>query len=144
MEGSRFPGRPVAVRRDPLIEPKDHEMRIQVLYFADCPNHKLAVELVRQVAAELDLAIHVAEVEVSSGDDVAELCFLGSPTIQVEGLDVEPAARLRTDYGFSCRMYDGRGVPSRETMAEALAEARGLRGDVRTTDRSRAAGEVQP
>ncbi len=119
-------------------------MRAQVLYFAGCPNHKPAVDLARQVAAELGLAVEVQEVEVSSGDDVAALRFLGSPTIQVQGLDVEPAARLRTDYGYSCRMYDGRGVPSRETMAEALAEARGRRGEVRTADRSRAAGEVQP
>ena len=98
-------------------------MRVQVLYFEGCPNHKPAVDLARQVAAELNLAIQVEEVEVSRGDDVTAARFLGSPTIQVEGLDVEPAARLRTDYGFSCRMYDGRGVPSRETMAQSLAEA---------------------
>ena len=98
-------------------------MRVQVLYFAGCPNHKPAVDLVRQVAAELDLAVQVEEVEVGSGDDVTVLRFLGSPTVQVEGLDVEPAARVRTDYGFSCRMYDGRGVPSRETLAQSLAGA---------------------
>ncbi len=98
-------------------------MRVAVLYFAGCPNHKPAVDLARQVAAELDLAVEVEEVEIGSRDDVAALRFLGSPTIQVEGLDVEPAARLRTDYGFSCRMYDGRGLPTRETLAQALAEA---------------------
>ncbi len=98
-------------------------MRCQVLYFAGCPNHKPAVDLVRRVTAELDVAVEVEEVEVGSGDDVAALRFLGSPTIQVEGLDVEPAARSRTDYGFSCRMYDGRGLPPRETLAQSLAEA---------------------
>ncbi len=98
-------------------------MRVQVLYFAGCPNHKPAVDLARQVAAELGLAVEVQEVEVSSGDDVETLRFLGSPTIQVEGLDVDPAGRSRTDSGFSCRMYNGRGVPLRETVAQALAEA---------------------
>ncbi len=98
-------------------------MRVQVLYFAGCPNHKPAVDLVRQVAAELDLAVQVEAVEVSSSDDAVALRFLGSPTIQVEGLDVEPPARLRSDYGFSCRMYDGRGVPSRDTLRQSLAEA---------------------
>ncbi len=111
-------------------------MQVQVLYFAGCPNHKPAVDLARQVAAELDLAVQVEEVKVSSGDDVAALRFLGSPTIQVEGLDVEPAARLRTDYGFSCRMYDGRGVPSGETVAQALAEAQGVVDKVETGPRT--------
>ncbi len=98
-------------------------MRVQVLYFAGCPNHEPAVDLVRRVTAELGVVVEVEEVEVSSGDDVAALRFLGSPTIQVDGLDVEPAARARTDYGFSCRMYDGRGLPSREALAQSLAEA---------------------
>ncbi len=111
-------------------------MQVQVLYFTGCPNHKPAVDLARQVAAELDLAVQVQEVEVSSGDDVTALRFLGSPTIQVEGLDVEPGARLRTDYGFSCRMYDGRGLPLRETVAEALAEAYGVVDTVKTGPRT--------
>jgi mercuric ion transport protein len=92
-------------------------MKVQVLYFQGCPNHKPAVNLIRSV----DPDAMVEEVEVNSPADAERLRFLGSPTILVDGIDVEPSARNRTDFGFSCRTYDGRGLPSRELIAAALA-----------------------
>ena len=54
--------------------------------------------------------------------------FLGSPTIRVDGEDVEPSASERTDYGLECRLYetpDGlRGVPADEWVLRALERAR--------------------
>ncbi len=84
----------------------DGAMRIQVLYFEGCPNHLPTVDLARHVVAELGLDAEVEEVEVTSGDDAVGLRFLGSPTVLVDGADIEPAARDRSDFGFSCRTYD--------------------------------------
>lgn len=92
-------------------------MQIQVLYFQGCPNHKPAVDLIRSVTPNAA----VEEVEVTSPADAERLRFLGSPTILVDGIDIEPSARNRTDFGFSCRTYDGRGLPSREMIATAVA-----------------------
>ena len=92
-------------------------MKFQVLYFQGCPNHKPAVELIHSVAPDAT----VEEVEVQTPADAERLRFLGSPTILVDGIDVEPRARNRTDFGFSCRTYDGRGLPSRELIAEAVS-----------------------
>ena len=108
-------------------------MKVQVLYFAGCPNHMPTVDLAREVIAELSLTAEVEEVEVTSGDDAAQLRFLGSPTVLVNGVDIELSARIRTDFGFSCRTYDGAGVPPREMMLAAVASA----GD-------EASGEVAP
>ena len=98
-------------------------MKVDVLYFAGCPHHKPAVALVRDVAADLGLEAEVEEVEVNIQADAERHRFLGSPTIQVDGLDVEPAARDRHDYAFSCRMYAGQGTPPRDMLAAALLEA---------------------
>lgn len=98
-------------------------MRIDVLYFEGCPNHKPAVDLVRSVADELGLKVETNEVEVRDQSEAERLRFLGSPSIQVEGVDVEPAVRDRTDFAFSCRPYGGQGLPSREVVADALTEA---------------------
>jgi hypothetical protein len=50
--------------------------------------------------------------------------FLGSPTVHVDGLDVEPDAVTRDDYGLQCRVYwhDGRleGAPPSRWIAAAL------------------------
>lgn len=95
-------------------------MKVEVLYFEGCPNHEPAVRLAREVVHELGLGAPVEEVEITSPEDAERLRFLGSPTILVDGVDVEPGARSRTDYGFSCRTYGGTGVPRRELVADAM------------------------
>ncbi len=104
------------------------DVKIQVLYFAGCPNHEPAVTLVREVAAELGIDAEVVEVEVTGQADAQRSRFLGSPTIQVDGVDIEPEARDRVDYAFSCRTYQGEGVPARAMVAAALREAAGGAG----------------
>ena len=98
-------------------------MNVQVLYFVGCPNHAPAVDLAREVIGELGLDVDVQELEVTRADDVAALRFLGSPTIQINGIDVDPEADGRADFGFGCRTYDGAGVPRRELVVAALKSA---------------------
>lgn len=97
--------------------------RIEILYFEGCPNHKPAVDLARQVLSDLGLDMAIKEVEVKGPEDAARLHFLGSPSIQIDGVDVEPDARSRSDFGFACRTYDGEGLPRREMLIAALQEA---------------------
>ena len=65
-------------------------------------------------------------IEVHDHEDAVARRFLGSPTIQVNGQDVEPDARSRRDYGFMCRTYRTspgmNGVPSMEMMVGAISE----------------------
>lgn len=102
-------------------------MKVEILYFEGCPNHAPEAERVREILREEGLAAEVVEVNV--GDELAAraLGFLGSPTIRVDGLDVEPAARSAKDFGMTCRVYmeDGRpvGLPSSEMIRQALREA---------------------
>ena len=98
-------------------------MNIQVLYFEGCPNHEPTVSLVREVVAGLDLSAQVEEIEVTTQTDAERLRFLGSPTVQVNGVDMEPSARERTHYALSCRMYNGSGIPPRELLVAALTSA---------------------
>ncbi len=48
--------------------------------------------------------------------------FLGSPTIRVNGIDIEPTARDRRDFGVMCRRYAG-GAPSHELIRAAVQSA---------------------
>ena len=77
--------------------------------------------MVKRVIADLGIPADVEEVEVTSPDDVARLRFLGSPTVLVDGVDIEPEARNRADYSYSCRMYSGvSGLPSEKMLIAAL------------------------
>lgn len=43
---------------------------------------------------------HVESVEAAERER-----FLGSPTLRVDGQDVDPTAGERTDFGLKCRLY---------------------------------------
>ncbi len=96
--------------------------KLEVLYFKGCPNHGQTVELARQVVADLGLSVEVAEVEVKDADDAKRLRFLGSPSVHVNGVDIEPEARSRRDFAFGCRVYGRLGIPPREFVEAALKE----------------------
>ena len=95
-------------------------MQIDILYFNGCPNHLPAVEVVRDVVQSLGIDATIREVEVRDAEEAARLRFLGSPTVQADGVDVEPAARSRVDYSFSCRIYGHSGEPLRALVEAAL------------------------
>ncbi len=102
---------------------KENQMQVRIVHFEGCPNHKPIVSLVREIADELSVRIELSEVKVLSAEDAVRERMLGSPTIQVRGVDIEPAARIRDDYAMSCRIFHGEnGLPPREMIAAALLE----------------------
>jgi hypothetical protein len=97
-------------------------MKVDVLYFNGCPNHIPAVERVRAVLRQEGISSTVLEIEVKDELAASALAFPGSPTIRVNGVDIEPAARGSANIGFACRRYSG-GLPSEEMIRTALREA---------------------
>ena len=99
-------------------------MRIEVLYFDGCPNYSPAVDRLRTVLAGEGVRAEVIEIEVRDESDAKGLKFFGSPTIRVNGLDVEASSRQVSATGFACRCYPG-GLPSEEMIRAAVREAQG-------------------
>lgn len=97
---------------------------VEVLYFAGCPNAQTTRALVEDVATELGVTIDLRLSEVESGE-IAQVRFLGSPSVRVNGHDVEPGADERDTFIFGCRVYRTEhglsGQPSREWLKTALA-----------------------
>ena len=99
-------------------------MKIEVLYLQGCPNYLPAIERLRTVLRQGSLPAEVSEVEVKDEAAARALKFFGSPTIRVNGLDIEADARRINETGIACRRYSG-GLPSEEMIRAALREARG-------------------
>jgi hypothetical protein len=95
---------------------------IEILYFDGCPNHEPTVDLAREVVSELGLDAEIREVPVETPEEAEALRFVGSPSVRVNGHDIEPAAREQTAFALSCRMYGDAGVPPKELLVEALRE----------------------
>lgn len=78
-------------------------MKIEVFYFDGCPNHRPAVERVKEILREEGVAVEVFELEVPDPATAQAVGFLGSPTIKIDGLDVESSARSSRQYGAVVR-----------------------------------------
>ena len=98
-------------------------MRIEVLYFEGCPNYPPAVDRLRTVLRREGLLAEIAEIEVKDEPTAKALNFFGSPTIRINGLDIEARSRGIGEPGFACRLYSD-GLPSEEMIRVALREAR--------------------
>jgi len=97
-------------------------MIVEILYFEGCPNHQPAVDRVQTVLREEGISSQICQVEVPDTETAKRLRFLGSPSIRVNGVDVEPSAVQSEAFGLMCRTYqDGHsGVPSPEVIRQAL------------------------
>lgn len=99
-------------------------MQIEILYFDGCPNHAPTVARVQHVLADFGMHAEVHQIPVTSVEDAEQRRFLGSPTVRVNGVDIDPSVQGRTDYGLSCRVYrDMDGVPSATMLQAAFAAA---------------------
>jgi hypothetical protein len=101
--------------------------RVELLFWDGCPSHPRALADLREAMAELGWdpgAVIVSEVDTN--ERAADEQFVGSPTIRIDGVDVQdpgddPAA-------LTCRVYrhrDGRfsPVPDPADLRDALRNA---------------------
>lgn len=86
-------------------------MLVEVLTFEDCPHGEPALELAHATLDQLDVKAEVRLVSVTESQ-TEQARFLGSPSIRVDGSDVEPGADGRTDFSHSCRLYQTSDGPS--------------------------------
>ena len=72
---------------------------VTVVRRSDCSHGVLAVAAIRALADALAVSICVREITVESDEGARANRCLGSPTVLINGNDVEPAARARTSFG---------------------------------------------
>src|SRR5712692_9757681 len=65
-------------------------MRIELLYWDGCPWHPETQALLEQVLAERGLGVEIEVREVRTEEEARVLRFPGSPTIRIDGRDVDP------------------------------------------------------
>src|SRR5215218_4129592 len=104
-------------------------MKVEMLFFDGCPNHEALLPHLRALlnaGGANDTDIELVRVEDADAAEAAR--FLGSPTVRIDGEDVEPGADDRTDFGLKCRLFatpEGlRGMPADEWVIRGLERAR--------------------
>ena len=100
---------------------------VELLFWEGCPSHPQALADLREAMIELGLRPERIEVrEVDTDDRAASEGFVGSPTIRVDGVDVQDPGEEPA--GLTCRIYhrrDGRisPMPDPADVRDALHNA---------------------
>jgi hypothetical protein len=103
-------------------------VNVELLWWEGCPSTERALKEVREALSSLGLdEVEVLTREVRTDADAADVGFVGSPTILIDGVDLVPAA-ADEQIGLSCRVYRRRGgrispTPDPDDLREALARA---------------------
>ena len=106
---------------------------IELLWWEGCPSWPRTLEDLR--AAVANAGLDPEKIAVREIDDDAEADaegFVGSPTIRVDGVDIQPPGDEEPP-GLTCRVYklrDGRisPTPDPEDLREALARVASVGG----------------
>ena len=104
--------------------------RLEFLWWEGCPNTEEALDLLREEMSAVGLDPEAVLVrEIATDADAEREGFPGSPTIRVDGRDVDPPRD--EPVGLTCRVYrlrDGRVSPLpdrldlRDTLVNAMEE----------------------
>ncbi len=104
-------------------------MKIELFVFEGCPNSDPTEKLIRETVSKLGVDGEIEVVKVADNDDAVAKKFLGSPSVRVNGKDLEIEENETTQYSMRCRIYrtdEGQaGVPSRSLLKKRLQEAQG-------------------
>jgi hypothetical protein len=99
-------------------------MKVTFLYYEGCPSHEMALERLRLVLTEEGLPAELEIIKVETDEQAQQWQFIGSPTIRVNGQDIDPP-QPDARYALTCRAYqleDGRisPLPSPDMIRRAL------------------------
>jgi hypothetical protein len=105
-------------------------MLVELLFWEGCPSHPRALADLRAAMADLGLDPNTVTVrEIDTHELARRERFVGSPTIRIDDVDVQPADG--EPFGLACRVYhrrDGRISPTpdpadvRDALRDVIAK----------------------
>jgi len=120
-------------------------MDIQLLSFSGCPGIEPTLTRLKAVMRDEGVECPIQRVEVADDVTAHRERFLGSPSIRINGLDIETSRRTDSPC-FGCRLYPaGEPVPPEAMIRDAIRQALSITDAVRTRfDRLAAEWDANP
>lgn len=98
-------------------------IQIDLLYFDGCPSYKNAWSDLLDIVVEHHLDVNVRPVNIDSLEKADALNFAGSPSLKINGVDLE---HYQGEGVMACRVYqenENKGWPSKTLIEKRLLEA---------------------
>ena len=104
-------------------------MKIEFLYFDGCASYQPALNLLKMILRKEGIESPVKMIQVESDAMAEGLKFPGSPTIRINGKDIDDTHEsISEGYSKKCRVYDEngmlKGVPPAELIQRAIGEVK--------------------
>lgn len=104
-------------------------VKVEFLFWRECPSHEVCLERLKKVLDSMNLKYHLEIVEVKTEEDAERLKFPGSPTIRINGVDIQPESS-KGPYSLSCRAYIIEGkilpLPTERYIEESIRRILGI------------------
>ncbi len=102
-------------------------VKIEFFWYEHCPSHTKARSLLNQVIDETGVHAEITETQVKTQEYAEALAFPGSPTIRINGADIDPTGATARP-ALTCRTYvwdDGRyqPLPEKSKLVSAILNA---------------------
>ena len=105
------------------MRPLAATVQVELLYFDGCPGYESLLPRLERLVAEHAPEVTLELRAIESLEAADHHRFLGSPSVRVDGRDVEPDADAREDFGLKCRLYSTPAGPSRVPRPEWIRDA---------------------
>ena len=75
-------------------------MRVTIISLEKCEATQETIALVQETAEEMSIDLEVEHIVITTEQEARDYRHIGSPTVQVGGLDIEPEARAIRRFGL--------------------------------------------
>ena len=76
-------------------------MKVKVVSLEKCSANELTISLINEVVNEMEVEINFEHVIVETREDAIAHRHIGSPTVQINNLDIDPGARAINQFGIT-------------------------------------------
>jgi len=76
-------------------------VKVEILSLAGCCDTPATVDLVKNTAEVLGITINLSQIVINTQEEAEHFQFPGSPTVRLNGQDIEPAMRQTTSFGIT-------------------------------------------
>ena len=83
-------------------------LKVEYLWWAECPSHEAGYALLTEALQAEGVAPEINSIEVTGDEEAQRYRFIGSPTIRLEGIDIDPMPETTgasSPYALTCRAY---------------------------------------
>ena len=100
-------------------------MHIRVISLASWSAASKIIGMIKKITARLKIDSNLELIIVKTIEEAVKYRHIGGPTIQINGLDIEPEARDVEQFGLAWRKYGVSSIPSEKLIESAIIEATG-------------------